>query len=120
MKTIRLLPNRLTQTERGQGLVDYVLLLALISLSAIVVLTLVGTNVGEVFDRIKHGFDAEEVIPADQMVVSVVDAAGKGVANVRVYGLNEKGWYLGMVTFAVALPLIFWLGYEPRKQEAGS
>ncbi|HHH13734.1 MAG TPA: exosortase/archaeosortase family protein [Thiolapillus brandeum] len=44
----------------------------------------------------------------------LVDRFGLDVLHTSAHELS------GMATFAVALPLIFWLGYEPRKQEAGS
>jgi pilus assembly protein Flp/PilA len=40
------------QNEEGQGLVEYALIIFLVSLACIVMLTLVGTNVNQVFSDI--------------------------------------------------------------------
>ncbi len=83
-----------TRLEQGQALVDYALILILVALSAIIALTLMGTNLSAAFSKVNAGFNPED-IPSDKMVVHVIDQAGKGIANVRVYGLNGKGWYIG-------------------------
>ncbi len=44
----------------------------------------------------------------------LVDRYGLDVLHTAAHELS------GLATFAVALPIIFWLGYEPRKREAGS
>ncbi|MFQ5400204.1 MAG: hypothetical protein ACE5E7_11475 [Anaerolineae bacterium] len=94
---------------RGQGLVEYVLILALIALGAAATLTVVGTDIGDVFSRITavqgsessvSSANAPDIpdapnIPEDQMWVYVVDHEGNGIAGARIYALNERGWYLG-------------------------
>jgi len=40
------------QNEEGQGLVEYALIIVLVSIAVIVALTALGTNVSSVFDRI--------------------------------------------------------------------
>ncbi len=44
-----------TQRERGQGLIEYALILVLIAIVVIVVLTLLGPAIGEVFSSILAG-----------------------------------------------------------------
>jgi pilus assembly protein Flp/PilA len=41
-----------SREERGQGMVEYALILALISVVAIVVLALIGTNIVDIFNQI--------------------------------------------------------------------
>ena len=40
------------QNEEGQGLVEYALIIVLVSIAVIVALTALGTNVSSVFDKI--------------------------------------------------------------------
>jgi pilus assembly protein Flp/PilA len=46
------LQNRLSVREEGQGLVEYALILVLVSVVAIIALTAIGTNVTAVFTQI--------------------------------------------------------------------
>ena len=41
------------KSEEGQGLVEYALILVLVSIAAMVALTAIGTNVSDVFDQIQ-------------------------------------------------------------------
>ena len=41
--------------EEGQGLVEYALILVLIAVVVIAVLTLLGTQVSDIFERIREG-----------------------------------------------------------------
>ena len=43
--------------EEGQGLVEYALILSLVSIAAIVVLGLLGTDVTEIFDTVENDID---------------------------------------------------------------
>ncbi|CZQ80824.1 flp/fap pilin component [Trichococcus palustris] len=45
--------RRLVQEEEGQGLVEYALIIALISIAAIVAMPLLGTKISNVFEGIK-------------------------------------------------------------------
>ena len=47
-----------TVREDGQAMVEYGLILALVSVVAIVALTAVGTDVNKVFDSVKSSLDA--------------------------------------------------------------
>ena len=42
--------------EKGQGLVEYALILVLVSVVVIVILTLLGPAIGNVFSSIKNNF----------------------------------------------------------------
>ena len=50
------------QSERGQGMVEYALILFLISIGAVVLLTAIGFDVQEVFDEVE---DALGIGPAE-------------------------------------------------------
>ncbi len=98
------LQHSATVRESGQGLVEYALIVALVAVVVIAVLVLLGPALGNVFSEIKVGMqgtpsaDEQELTPTptpDHVVVSVLDAAGQGIANVRVYAFNPAGGYLG-------------------------
>lgn len=44
--------KRLVQDEEGQGLVEYALIIALISIAAIAIMPTLGTKISDVFDGI--------------------------------------------------------------------
>lgn len=44
--------RRLVQEEEGQGMVEYGLIIALVSVAAVALLTTVGTDIGSVFTKI--------------------------------------------------------------------
>jgi pilus assembly protein Flp/PilA len=46
------------QQERGQGLVEYAIILALIAIVVIAILSLMGPSVGNVFSTINNSFDS--------------------------------------------------------------
>lgn len=46
--------NRLMVEEEGQGMVEYALIIALISVVAIAALGSIGTNINTAFDKIKQ------------------------------------------------------------------
>jgi pilus assembly protein Flp/PilA len=48
------LTARVVREEEGQGLVEYALILFLVSIAAIIMLGLIGTNVTSVFDQIQQ------------------------------------------------------------------
>jgi pilus assembly protein Flp/PilA len=52
---VRLLQAWLWLREKGQGLVEYALILVLIAVVVIVILTVLGTQVSTVFSRITSG-----------------------------------------------------------------
>ncbi len=45
---------RVRHRDEGQAMVEYALILALVSVAAIVALTAIGTNVSTIFDTIKN------------------------------------------------------------------
>ena len=45
--------------EEGQGLVEYALILSLVSIASIVVLGVVGTDVGEVLDAVENALNGD-------------------------------------------------------------
>ncbi|HEY6469618.1 MAG TPA: Flp family type IVb pilin [Candidatus Dormibacteraeota bacterium] len=52
---IRAALDQLNSREEGQGMVEYALILVLISIVVIVILTTLGHNVNNVFSNISHG-----------------------------------------------------------------
>jgi pilus assembly protein Flp/PilA len=78
----------------GQGLVEYALILGLVSLIVGGVLVVVGPSLGNVYSQVVGNLAGEPQSPG-HVVVSVVDEAGKGIENVRVYAFNERGRYTG-------------------------
>jgi len=46
--------------EEGQGLVEYALILSLVSIASIVVLGLVGTDIGDVLDTVENALDGDD------------------------------------------------------------
>ena len=83
----------LPTTEHGQSIVEYGLILALIVLSAFIILTLFGSNLGNVYSQIVSSF-AKEDHPG-HIVVDVINEQGKGIANVRIYAFSASGKYMG-------------------------
>lgn len=49
--------------EDGQGMVEYALILFLVSIVAIVFLTVIGTDVAEVFDDVENALLGDDVQP---------------------------------------------------------
>lgn len=45
--------------EEGQGLVEYALILSLVSIAAIVILGVLGTDVTEVFDTVENALNGD-------------------------------------------------------------
>lgn len=83
--------------HKGQGQVEYALLIALIALVTITTLVLLGPQIGDVFSRVLNWSTAEESAEENpgHIVVRVVAADGTGIENVRVYAFNAAGRYLG-------------------------
>jgi len=52
---IRELVEKLRDNQEGQGMVEYALILVLISIVVIVILTTLGKNVNNVFSNVSHG-----------------------------------------------------------------
>ena len=52
---IRELGERLQEREEGQGMVEYALILVLISIVVIVILSTLGKTVNNVFSNVSHG-----------------------------------------------------------------
>jgi len=52
---IRAVLDQLNTREEGQGMVEYALIVVLISIVVIVILTTLGHNVNNVFSNISHG-----------------------------------------------------------------
>lgn len=85
--------NTVAVSERGQSIVEYGLILVMIALSAIIILTLFGTEIGNVFSKIV-GNNGEEPNPG-YVVVDVVNEQEMGIPNVRIYAFYASGRYTG-------------------------
>ena len=55
---IRELMDKLRGNEEGQGMVEYALILVLISIVVIVILTTLGKTVNNVFSNVSHGLSS--------------------------------------------------------------
>lgn len=81
----------------GQGLTEYALILALVAAASILILAVVGVDVGNVFARINQAIGlSENDLPPGAIEVTVLDNAGKGVADTYVYAFDDKGNWLGL------------------------
>jgi len=89
--------NTIAVSERGQSLVEYGLILVMIALSAVIILTLFGAEIGNAFSQIVGNFE-EEPNPG-YVVVEVVNEQGKGIPNVRIYAFHSSGRYTGKAGF---------------------
>jgi Flp pilus assembly pilin Flp len=52
-------------SERGQGMVEYALILFLISIGAVVLLTAIGFDIQEVFDAVEEALGLGDADPVD-------------------------------------------------------
>jgi len=50
--------KRLVKEEEGQGMIEYVLIIALISIAAIVIMQAVSGNVNGVFEKVNNELDS--------------------------------------------------------------
>jgi Flp pilus assembly pilin Flp len=55
----------MAQSERGQGMVEYALILFLISIGAVVLLTAIGFDIQEVFDTVEDALGIGGADPTD-------------------------------------------------------
>lgn len=93
-----------TKYSRGQGLVEYAIILALISLAVMGGLALTGTSVGNIYQNVVDSLRGEELtggetpleatptptpIPED-VLVNVVTSSGSAVSGVMVSAFNSQ------------------------------
>jgi Flp pilus assembly pilin Flp len=86
--------SRKVETQSGQGVVEYALLLALVALAALLALTSVGEQIVKSLQALNWGGD--EAGEASTLVVTVLDAGREGIGGVRVFVYSEQGDYLEM------------------------
>jgi len=77
--------------QRGQGMVEYAMLLLLIAAAAALSLTSLGEEIVNALRKLNWGSDETT---SEVVTVSVLDAAQNGVGGVRVFAYNEQGDYL--------------------------
>jgi len=84
--------------ESGQGLVEYALVVALVAGIGVAALSLTGISVGDVFERARLAllgiWETIESEPAQEVMVSVLDADEAGIPSLRVYVFDDQGHYL--------------------------
>lgn len=84
--------SRKPETQGGQGVVEYALLLALVALAALLALTSVGEQVANALQALNWG--ADESGEAATLIVTVLDAGREGIGGARVFAYSEQGDYL--------------------------
>lgn len=78
----------------GLGVIEYGYALVLVTAVSVFALSVAGVRVADVFDQVVNALDRQPDNPG-HVVVSMVDAGGRGIANTRVYAFNEGGLYTG-------------------------
>lgn len=94
--------------ERGQGVLEFGLILAMMSIAAILALSATGHSVADIFQQVVDGFQATfqseetELPPVEEFTVQVVDAYQQGIAGAQVqaYQGNQKVQGMSAVTDA--------------------
>ena len=84
--------NRLKVDQSGQSQTEYAMALVLVAIVAIGALALVGTAASGVFGRTVDFLSGAEE-NANHIVVTAVDAEGRGIQNIRIYAFHENGRY---------------------------
>ncbi len=89
--------KRTHHKSRGQGLTEYALILALVAAASILILVVVGVDIGDVFARINQaiGF-SDNNLPPGAIEVTVLANDGQGVADIYVYAFDGNGDWLGL------------------------
>ena len=59
LQTMYLRVTEALRREEGQGLVEYALILSLVSIASIAVLAVVGADVGEVLDAVENALNGD-------------------------------------------------------------
>ena len=58
--SVQRFPSKLVKNSRGQGMIEYMILVALIAIGTIGVVKVVGQNVGKQFENINRGLGAKK------------------------------------------------------------
>jgi Flp pilus assembly pilin Flp len=83
-------------SENGQGVTEYALILVFVMAASVLVLAVVGADVGDVFSRINFALGAaEDDSPPGTIEVSVIDANGNPVPDTLVYAFDGTGNWVG-------------------------
>jgi len=85
---------------RGQGLIEYAILLALIAMVTAGGLALKGEEASDAYEDVAYLFGTPtpeplDLYPDDRINVKVIDAMGEGIENVIVYAFHDSGSYAG-------------------------
>ncbi|MFQ5577610.1 MAG: Flp family type IVb pilin [Anaerolineae bacterium] len=96
----RLSPVLFPLTDSGQGLIEYILIIALLGAVVAASLALVGISTRNVFSAAGEGLQGEiapddSAPPPEAITVNVVNSEGRPIASVRVYAFNDRGRYTG-------------------------
>ena len=85
-----------SRQHQGQSLTEYALILALVAASSILILAVVGVDIGNVFSRINQaiGF-TEDNLPPGTIEVTVINSDGQGATDIYVYAFDGQGNWTG-------------------------
>ncbi len=94
--------NKNISSQIGQGVIEYAVVIILISGILVGVLALTGTNISDVYRKAVNALGnnpspitTPDPYPADLVTVKVVDAEGIGIQDLRVYKYRSNGSYAG-------------------------
>lgn len=83
--------------QKGQGLMEYALILALVAAGSILMLAIVGGDVGDVFSRVANSLDTNDPdFPPGTIAVSVMNEQKQSVSGTWVYAFNDAGDWTGV------------------------
>jgi Flp pilus assembly pilin Flp/uncharacterized protein YnzC (UPF0291/DUF896 family) len=83
--------------NRGQSLTEYALILTLVAAAVILILVVVGVDIGDVFARINQAIGlTDNDLPPGTIEVTLLDNDGNGVEGSYIYAFDDKGNWLGL------------------------
>lgn len=92
--------KRSCSPNSGQAVAEYALILVLVAAATILILAVIGVDIGGIFGRINQAIGiAEEDLPPGIIEVTVLDNNGLGVADTYVYAFDAQGNWTGLYAY---------------------